>query len=170
MKSIGIELNKYITSGLLRFYSSRPTLQNLELHFISLKKMIKEKKPFAIILDPISNLMTEGPNSGVRLMLTRFVDYLKTEQITVLFTAAITERLIERNPSDEGISSMVDTWIMVQDQESEAERKRTCSILKSRGMSHSKKVMELVISSKGISLTPISKKEGDVRDLKHILN
>lgn len=97
-------------------------------------------------------------------MLTRFVDFLKTEQITVIFTAAITEKLIERNPSDEGISSMVDTWIMVQDAEFEAERKRTCTIMKSRGMAHSKMVKEFNISNKGISLSPISEKEGKDRE------
>jgi circadian clock protein KaiC len=164
MQSIGINLQPLINSELLIFYSSRPTLQNLELHFISIKNLIKKIKPPVVILDPITNLMTEGPNSGVRLMLTRFVDYLKTEQITILFTAAITEKLIERNPSDEGISSMVDTWIMVQDAESDAERKRTCTVMKSRGMSHSKMVKELIISDHGIALKPISEQQANERE------
>jgi circadian clock protein KaiC len=163
LKSIGLDIEPFIESGYLHFYSSRPTIQNLELHFISIKNLVKEHKPFAIILDPITNLMSEGPNSGVRLMLTRFVDFLKTEQITVIFTAAITERLIERNPSDEGISSMVDTWIMVQDAEINAERKRTCTIMKSRGMGHSKMVKYFNISDKGIELAEIPKKEAKQR-------
>jgi circadian clock protein KaiC len=164
MKSIGTLLDPFINSGHLHFYSSRPTLQNLELHFISIKRMVKELKIEVIILDPITNLMSEGPNSGVRLMLTRFVDFLKTEQITVIFTAAITEKLIERNPSDEGISSMVDTWIMVQDAEFESERKRTFTIMKSRGMNHSKMIKELKISNKGISLSPVSERESKGRE------
>jgi circadian clock protein KaiC len=163
MQSVGLDLEPAINSGLLHFYSSRPTIQNLELHFISIKNMVKEHKPFAIILDPITNLMSEGPNSGVRLMLTRFVDFLKTEHITVIFTAAITERLIERNPSDEGISSMVDTWIMVQDAEIEAERKRTCTIMKSRGMGHSRMVKYFNITSSGIELREIPEKEAAQR-------
>ena len=164
MRSIGINLEPLIKAGRLLFYSSRPTLQNLELHFISIKNKIKKIKPVVVILDPITNLMTEGPNSGVRLMLTRFVDYLKAEQITVVFTAAITEKLIERNPSDEGISSMVDTWIMVQDAESDGERKRTCTVMKSRGMGHSKMVKQLIISDNGIALKPISEKQGQDRE------
>ena len=164
MQSIGISLGPFIKSGHLQFYSSRPTLQTLELHFIYIKNIIKELKPTVIILDPITNVMSEGPNSGIRLMLTRFVDFLKTEQITVVFTAAITEKLIERNPSDEGISSMVDTWIMVQDAEFENERKRTCTVMKSRGMSHSKIILDFNISNKGITLSPISQKEGKDRE------
>ena len=155
MRSIGISLDPAIKSGYLHFYYARPTLQNLELHFISIKKMIKEIKPSVVILDPITNLMTEGPNSDIRSMLTRFVDYLKIEQITVMFTAAITVGSIEQNPSDEGISSMVDTWMMVQDIEVDNSRTRSLCIMKSRGMPHSSDVKRFIISSKGISLKPI---------------
>jgi circadian clock protein KaiC len=156
MGSIGLDLDPLIKSGILTFYYSRPTLQNLELHFLAIKKIIHEIKPSVVILDPITNLMTEGPNSDIRSMLTRFVDFLKTQRITVMFTAAITVGSIERNPSDEGISSMVDTWIMVQDIEVDAERTRSLCVMKSRGMVHSNEVRKFKISGKGINLTPIS--------------
>lgn len=159
MHSIGLPLDPMLKSGLLHFYYSRPSLQNLELHFIAIKEMIKEIKPSVVILDPITNLMTEGPNSDIRSMLTRFVDYLKTEQITVMFTAAITLGSIERNPSDEGISSMVDTWIMVQDVEAGGVRTRSCYVMKSRGMGHSKEVREFIITSKGVTLKQFVKSE-----------
>jgi len=155
MRSIGISLDPFIRSGHLQFYYARPTLQNLELHFIAIKEMINEVKPSIVILDPITNLMTEGPNSDIRSMLTRFVDYLKLHHITVMFTAAITVGSIERNPSDEGISSMVDTWIMVQDIEVDAKRTRSLCIMKSRGMNHSKEVRRFNISKTGIQLLPI---------------
>jgi len=152
MSSIGLNFAPLIKSGILTFYYSRPTLQNLELHFLAIKKKINELKPTVVILDPITNLMTEGPNSDIRSMLTRFVDFLKTQQITVMFTAAITVGSIERNPSDEGISSMVDTWIMVQDIEVDEERTRSLCVIKSRGMIHSNDVRKFLISGKGIIL------------------
>jgi circadian clock protein KaiC len=155
MRSIGMSLDPLIKSERLHFYYSRPTLQNLELHFIAIKKIITEIKPSVVILDPITNLMTEGPNSDIRSMLTRFVDYLKLEQITVMFTAAITVGSIERNPSDEGISSMVDTWMMVQDIEVDAKRQRSLCVMKSRGMPHSNEIWKFIISSKGIRIEPI---------------
>lgn len=155
MLSIGLNLQTHLTSGNLQFYFARPSLQNLELHFMAIKEMINKIKPSVILLDPITNLMTEGPNSDVRSMLTRFIDYLKTKQITVMFSAAITIGSISRNPSDEGISSMVDTWIMVEDIELEGERNRSMYVMKARGMDHSKEVREFVISSTGINLIPI---------------
>ena len=157
MKSIGINLEGFKISSLLHFYYARPSLQNLELHFMAIKDQIEKLKPGVVILDPITNLMTEGPNSDVRSMLTRFVDYLKTKQVTVMFTAAITIGSISQNTSDEGISSMVDTWIMLQDIEYDDERYKSLYVMKSRGMQHSKKVKEFVISSTGISLTPLIK-------------
>lgn len=171
MRSIGFQLAPMVKSGLLNFYYARPTLQNLELHFISIKKMIKDIKPAVVILDPITNLMTEGPNSDIRSMLTRFVDYLKTQQITVLFTAAITVGSIEQNPSDEGISSMVDTWMMVQDIEVDDELTRSLCVMKSRGMAHSNVVKKFIITSRGISLSPIIKNQpGSARSDKEHQN
>lgn len=155
MRSIGVLLEPYLAAKHLIFYYARPTLQNLELHFMAIRKIIEEKRPEFVVLDPITNLMTEGPNSDIRSMLTRFVDYLKREQITVMFTAAITVGSIERNPSDEGISSMVDTWIMVQDIEVDANRTRSLCIMKSRGMPHSNEVQRFNITKKGIQLLPI---------------
>ena len=169
MQSIGIHLEPLMKSGVLTFYYSRPTLQNLELHFLAITKLIHEIKPEVIILDPITNLMTEGPNSDIRSMLTRFVDFLKTQHMTVMFTAAITVGSIERNPSDEGISSMVDTWMMVQDIEVDAERTRSLCVMKSRGMAHSNEVRRFKISDKGVQLSPIiTNKRGPSSDSKRL--
>lgn len=155
MESIGFQLEPIVKTGILTFYYARPSIQNLEMHFLSIKNIINKIKPSVVVLDPITNLMTEGPNSDIRSMLTRFVDYLKTKHITVMFTAAITVGSIERNPSDEGISSMVDTWIMVQDIEIDNERTRSLCVMKSRGMVHSNEVRMFKISSKGITLHPL---------------
>jgi len=155
MLSIGLKIDPFINSGLLRFYSSRPSLENLELHLISIRKIIDEFKPEIIVLDPVTNLMSEGINSEVRLLLAHFVDFLKGRNITTLFTAAITLETIKSNPSDEGISAMMDAWILVRDIETNSERNRGINVLKSRGMNHSTQVREFVITDKGINLLPI---------------
>jgi circadian clock protein KaiC len=161
MQSIGIDIKKMSDSGNLLFYFARPTIQNHELHFMAIKEQIEKYNPSAVILDPITNLMTEGPNSDSRDTLTRFIDYLKSKEITVVLTGAITLRTISRVSSDEGISSLVDTWIMIDDVEIGYERVKIMYVMKSRGMDHSKEVRELKISSEGLSLLPIIKnKEG----------
>jgi circadian clock protein KaiC len=154
MKSIGLNIDKFIQSGVLKFYSSRPTLQNLELHLISIRKIIESFRPEIIVLDPVTNLMSEGINSEIRQMLAHFVDYLKGQNITTLFTAAITLETIKSNPSDEGISAMMDTWILVRDIETNGERNRGMYVLKSRGMAHSTQVREFSITDNGICILP----------------
>jgi len=52
----------------------------------------------------------------------------------------------------EGISSMVDTWLLLRDVEVGGERNRLMYVLKSRGMAHSNQVREFLITSRGISL------------------
>jgi circadian clock protein KaiC len=155
MRSIGLNIEPHIKSGLLKMYSSRPTIQNLELHLIAIQKIIEEFEPKIIVLDPITNLISEGVNTEIRQMLTHFVDFLKSKNITILFTAAITLETVKSNPSDEGISAMVDTWILVRDIETNSERNRGIYILKSRGMNHSTQVREFVITDDGLALLPI---------------
>lgn len=155
MRSIGLDIEQYMKSNILRFYSSRPTLQNLELHLISVQKIIEEFKPSIVVLDPVTNLMTEGVNSEIRQLLANFIDYLKGRDVTTLCTAAITLETIKSNPSDEGISAMMDTWILVNNTEENRERNRYIYVLKSRGMNHSTQIREFVITDNGISMLPI---------------
>ncbi len=162
MSSIGLQIDPHIKSGFLRFYCCRPTLQNLELHLIAIKKIMREFMPEIIILDPVTNLMSEGINSEIRQMLANFVDFLKGLNITALFTAAITLETIKSNPSDEGISAMMDTWILVSDIEHNSERNRGIYVLKSRGMNHSTQVREFVITDRGIKFLPIYLSSGGI--------
>jgi circadian clock protein KaiC len=150
MKTIGLDLQPFVKSGNLYFYYSRPTLQNLELHLISIKKIIKDTNATVVILDPITNIMIEELNSDMRTMLIRFIDYLKMEQITVLLSATVTSSSLELIQSNEGISSMVDTCIMIEEKTINEYHKKFMYIMKSRGINNSKKEYEFIISNDGI--------------------
>lgn len=154
MRSIGLDLQKHIDNGLLKFQSSRPTLNGLEMHLVSIHNQIKEFKPAAIILDPITNLITVGSVSDVKSMLMRLIDFLQAEQITVLFTAlALTNVLNDQ--TDESVSSLVDAWLLVRDIEANGERNRGMYVMKSRGMKHSNQVREFVITDKGLTMIDV---------------
>ena len=156
MKSIGIDLDKHIKKGLLIIQSSRPSLNGLEYHLLHLRKMIDEFKPAAVVIDPISNLITVGSPHDVRSMLVRLIDMLKMNNITALFTS-LDKQVEHLRPdlSEESVSSLVDTWITVRDMEGIGERNRGLYIIKSRGMGHSNQVREFVITGKGIELLDV---------------
>jgi circadian clock protein KaiC len=154
MHSIGMNLQKHVSNGLLKFYASRPTMYGLEMHLVIIYKMIKQFKPSAVVLDPITNLITVGNVSEVKSILTRLIDFLQTEQITVLFTALSANAIIN-DQMDEGVSSLVDSWILVRDIEWNGERNRGLYIIKSRGMRHSNQVREFTITDNGLRLEDV---------------
>jgi circadian clock protein KaiC len=156
MKSIGMDLEKHIQSGLLQIHSSRPSLNGLELHLLKLRKLIKDFKPTTIIIDPISNLISVGSEQEVRSMLVRLIDMLKFSNITALFTSLNKQNENFRpDLAEESVSSLVDTWVTVRDMEGVGERNRGLFIVKSRGMGHSNQVREFIITQKGIELLDV---------------
>lgn len=156
MKSIGINLEQYINKGLLQIHSSRPSLNGLELHLLTLRKLIREFQPTTVIIDPISNLISVGSEHEVRSMLVRLIDMLKFNNITALFTSLNKQNNgIQPGLAEDSITSLVDTWITVRDMEGIGERNRGIFIVKSRGMGHSNQVREFVITGKGIELLDV---------------
>jgi circadian clock protein KaiC len=154
MLSIGINLQSHVDAGLLIFHASRPTLNGLEMHLVSIHKLVEEFKPQTVILDPITNLITVGSVSEVKTMLIRLIDFLQSEQITVMFTALTLNNIINEQ-TDEGVSSLVDAWLLVRDIEFNGERNRGLYVMKSRGMKHSNQVREFVISDEGLNLVDV---------------
>ena len=154
MLSISVKLQDHVDSGLLKFHASRPTLNGLEMHLVSIHKMVEEFKPRTVILDPITNLITVGSVSEVKTMLIRLIDFLQSEQITVMFTALTLNNIVNEQ-TDEGVSSLVDAWLLVRDIEFNGERNRGLYVMKSRGMKHSNQVREFVISDEGLNLVDV---------------
>jgi len=160
MRSVGLDLRKWQERGLLELHATRPSLYGLEMHLVSMHKAISEFKPTTVILDPISSFTSAGKVPQIKAMLVRLFDWLKTQQITGLVTCLTTAA--NRDEVDLGISSLIDTWIEVRELEIAGERNRALYLLKSRGMSHSNQIRELVISDTGISLADVFTGEGGV--------
>jgi circadian clock protein KaiC len=155
MRSVGIDLAQWVDKGQLRIEASRPTLNGLERHLVTIHKLVKEFDPYAVVIDPITNLISVGNMAEVRSMLTRLIDYLKVSNITALFTALVNTGVGRAEMTEEGVSSLVDTWVSVRDLEGIGERNRGLSILKARGMAHSNQVREFVVTDNGIELLDV---------------
>lgn len=154
MRSIGLDLQRHVDKGYLQFHASRPTLFGLEMHLVAIHKAIRNFKPSVVVLDPITNLITVSTISEVKSMLIRLIDFLQQEQITVMFTALSLNNVIDQQ-TDEGVSSLVDAWLMIKDIEMNGERNRGLYIMKSRGMKHSNQVREFVITDHGLDLIEV---------------
>jgi circadian clock protein KaiC len=154
MRSIGLDLKRWRDKGLLHVEANRPTLQGLEMHLVGMHKVIDKYAPKVVIVDPITNLSSVGNEMEVQLMLTRLIDFMKSRQITALFTSLTSPRdRIE--DSEVGISSLIDSWLLVRDLEALGERNRALHILKSRGMPHSNQVREFLLTDHGVELKEV---------------
>jgi circadian clock protein KaiC len=154
MRSIGIDLEPWVKKGLLQIHSSCPTLQGLEQHLVTMYHTVQAFRPSVIAVDPISNLTLERNEAEVKPTLMRLIDFLKQQQITALFTSLTTGGITPED-SQVGVSSLMDTWLLLRNVEFNGERNRTLYVLKSRGMAHSNQVREFVLSDKGIDLVDV---------------
>ncbi|HKV93195.1 MAG TPA: circadian clock protein KaiC [Candidatus Angelobacter sp.] len=151
MRSVNINLGKWLKRGLLKIHATRPTSVGLESHLAAMYQDIQDFKPSVVIVDPVTNLITAGDLIAVKAMLTRLIDFLKIEHITAMFTNLVFGLDIEETVV--GISSLMDTWLVLRDvAHGESERTRTLNLLKSRGMAHDTRRRTFTLSDKGIKI------------------
>ncbi len=155
MRSIGLDLEKWQQKGLLKIHATRPTLQGLEQHLVEMYDLVKEFKPDVVVVDPISNLTLERQDVALKPALMRLIDFLKQQGITGLFTSLTSDNELAAAESQVGISSLMDSWLMLANLQYNGERTRTLQVLKSRGMLHSNQVREFVFSDQGLDLIDV---------------
>ena len=160
-KSIGINLAPWVQKGLLHFNVARPTYSGLEMHLVTVNKLIKEFRPTIAVIDPITGMTNIGSVEEVKAMLMRMIDMLKNSYITTLCTS-LTHGGHNLEQTEIAVTSLMDTWLLVRDIEYNGERTRGLYVLKSRGMAHSNQIREFLITSKGIDLTDVYVGQGMV--------
>jgi circadian clock protein KaiC len=161
MRSIGIDLARWNKNGLLKFHASRPTAYGLEMHLSIIERAIDESKIKIVVIDPITNFNSVGTPREIRSALMRMLDFLKVHGITTLFTS-LTEDAARAEDSETGVSSLMDTWILVRNLEHNGERNRGLYILKSRGMAHSNQIREFILTDRGVELVNVYTGPGGV--------
>jgi circadian clock protein KaiC len=151
MRSIGIDLEPWVTAGLLKFHADRPSRYGLETHLVTMHEAVAEFRPAVTVIDPVTNLMTVGTYADVEAMLTRLIDHLKTENITAMLTS-LTPGQTDIERTETTISSLMDTWLVLGNDEVDGVRRRGLYVLKSRGMAHSNERREFVLTDRGFNL------------------
>ena len=151
MRSVGLNLERWVRKRLLHFHAMRPTSTGLEGHLAAIHKMIAKLRPRVVVIDPITNLVSASGIYDVKSMLMRLVDFLKVEQITSMFTN-LTFAGDPHEGTAAGVSSLMDTWIVLRDSKPNGRPRRELYVLKSRGMAHSREPRELIVSERGIEL------------------
>ena len=151
MRSIGIDLEPWVASGLLKVHADRPSRYGLETHLVTMHTVVADFAPTVTVIDPVTNLMTIGTSSDVQAMLTRMIDHLKIENITAMLTSLTPGKTaIERTETT--ISSLMDTWLLLANDDVGGAHRRGLYVLKSRGMAHSNEVREFALTDHGLQV------------------
>jgi circadian clock protein KaiC len=156
MRSIGIDLDHWMDRGLLRIHADRPTARGLEAHLTTMQRLIVDWRPRVVVVDPMTNLVAVGSEAEVKAMLTRLIDFLKSRQITTVFTSLTRDGALGGQP-DVGVSSLMDVWMLLENLETNGERDRQIRIVKARGMAHSNRVHDFRLTDRGIRLRDVSR-------------
>jgi len=157
MRSIGIDLEPWLKKGLLQIHASRPTLQGLEQHLVHMHTVVQAFRPAVVAVDPISNLTMDRDGMEVKSTLMRLIDFLKKDNITAIFTSLTTGGSASSASEDSqiGMSSIMDTWLLLRNIEYNGERNRMLYVLKARGIAHSNQVREFILTHEGIDLVDV---------------
>ena len=154
MRSIGIDLGRWIDNGLLQIHAARPSTLGLEMHLVKIHKIIRDFKPSVVAVDPVTALLHSGTRFEAQSMLLRLIDFLKEERITALMTSLTGgSEALEQTQVD--ISSLVDSWLLLRDIESGGERNKGLYILKARGLAHSNQIREFLLTDHGVELREV---------------
>lgn len=154
MRSIGIDLAPWVKRNLLRFQTNRAGFCGLEKHLVTMHDATAAFAPKIVVVDPITNYGSIGNHDEVKAMLTRLIDLFKSREITALFTS-LANAGHENEDSVVGISSLIDTWILLRNLEFNGERNRTIYVLKARGMAHSNQVREFLLTDHGAQIIDV---------------
>jgi circadian clock protein KaiC len=163
LASVGIQLGRPVKSGLLKMVSARTITGSAETLLVRIRALAEDHQARCLVIDPVSTLSKAGNELTAHGVAERLIDWSKSAGITLVCTSL----LDEMSGQTEGgtplqISTLADTWLHLNYLVQAGERNRGLSIIKSRGMSHSNQVRELVLSDAGVTLSDIYTAGGEV--------
>lgn len=150
LKSVNIDFMTHLKHRKLVINSRRTVEMGLEDHIISIIDIIEHERIDLIVLDPISAFLDMGSVLEIKMLLIRFISYMKSNRLTQIFTELLPDYSGEY--SSLSLSSMTDTWIRLRRVEDNGEFNRLISIIKSRGIKISNQVKEFLVTENGIHI------------------
>ena len=162
LKSVGIDLDAHVKSGLLQMYSGRTDTVNPEEHLLRIAAQMAEHRPRCMVIDPLSAISRTGALSSARAIGNRLIYKLRDHHITAVITALVDGDDPQAETTELQISTIADNWIQLSYLVRGGERNRALTIVKSRGTRHSNQVRELILSDTGLALADVYSSGGEV--------
>ena len=155
LNSVGIDLQGPIAAGLVRFESLSAYASLVTEHFLVMRRLLDAFDPHCLVIDPISALLKATATEGPRMATEYLLDSVRRRGITTVLTSLVGEQDPEGEATLGHVSTIADSWIVLDYNVRNGERNRALSIVKSRGTAHSNQQRELLLSDAGIDLADV---------------
>jgi circadian clock protein KaiC len=153
MRSTGIDLKPMLEDGYLRFLNFMPEARAADEHLVDTIDAIDAFRPEHIVVDAISACSRMGTKQTAFEFVARLINACKERGNTLLLLNQL-ERADEvlGEVSGIGISSLIDTALLMQYKRTPGQTRRIIEIIKARGSMHSNKIEDFIITEKGIEI------------------
>ena len=162
LESVGINLRKPIETGHVYFQTLSAYAARVTEHFLAIRRLLDTFKPHCLVVDPISAMLKASATEGANMATEQLIDLVRRRGITTVITSLSGEEDPEGEATQGQVSTLADSWIVLDYNVRGGERNRSLSIVKSRGTGHSNQQRELLISDAGPDLADIYENGSEV--------
>lgn len=148
----GVDFEGLEKAGLLKVICMYPEVRGLEDHLLAMRTAIEEFKPQRVAVDSLSALERAGHPRGFRELIIGLTSFIKTKEITGLFTATTSTLVGGASITETHISTITDTIILLRYVELFGEIRRGITVLKMRGSKHEREIREMLIDEHGMHI------------------
>ncbi len=150
--SWGRDFAAYEAAGLLRLVCEYPETASLEDHLIRMKQLLAEFRPQRVAVDSLSALERVGSLKAFREFVIGLTSFIKHQEIAGLFTATTPRLMGGESVTEEHISTITDSIILLRYVDMFGEMRRGVTVLKMRGSAHEKVIREYRIDDSGMRI------------------
>ncbi|MFN2332466.1 MAG: ATPase domain-containing protein, partial [Halomonas sp.] len=155
LRSVGVDLRGPIGAGLVRFEDLSAFALRVTEHYLVLRRLLDSFDPHCLVVDPVSALLKARGTEGANMATEHLIDLVRGRGITTVLTSLSGEGDMEGEATQGQVSTLADSWIVLDYNVRGGERNRSLSIVKSRGSGHSNQQRELLLSDAGIDLADV---------------
>lgn len=151
-RGCGVDFEAMESDGLLKIVCLYPEAQSLPDHLLMIRDLVEEFKPDRIAIDSLSALERIAPETGFREFLISLTSFIKKREIAGLCTATDKSLIGGQSASEQHISTLTDSIILLRYVQEENFMHRGIMVLKMRGSEHDKQIRRFTIDVAGMHL------------------
>ena len=151
-RSWGVDFEAMEADGRLKVVCLYPEAQSLPDHLLMIRELVEEFDPQRLAIDSLSALERIAPETGFREFLISLTSFIKKREIAGLCTATDKSLVGGHSASEQHISTLTDSIILLRYIQQAEFMHRGLMVLKMRGSEHDKQIRRFTIDTSGMHL------------------